>query len=48
MKKQLKELLVKIHKQPMKKQKKLITEAFIEWKGSEDQVDDILVIGIKI
>lgn len=43
-----KELLVRIHKQDMGKQKKLLEQKFYNWKGEVDQVDDILIIGFKI
>ena len=33
---------------PMHTQKKNITEAFKNWKNSLEQIDDVLVIGIKI
>ena len=32
----------------MKEQKNHLYNTFIKWKGVQDQVDDILVIGIKI
>jgi ligand-binding sensor domain-containing protein/serine phosphatase RsbU (regulator of sigma subunit) len=44
----LKELLVEITGQPMNEQRRLLNEAFENWKGSENQVDDILVVGIRI
>ncbi|MFN5983789.1 MAG: tetratricopeptide repeat protein [Fluviicola sp.] len=48
MTKQLKELLLSIHKKPMTEQEKLIQSAFEKWKSSYAQVDDVLVVGIKI
>lgn len=41
-------LLLKIHMQPMEKQKELLLEAMNDWMGKEKQTDDILIIGIKI
>ena len=32
----------------MNTQKTKLDEAFMEWKGTGSQIDDILVIGIKI
>jgi hypothetical protein len=29
-------------------QKKLLNNSFLQWQGSLDQVDDVLVIGVKI
>ncbi len=46
--KQLSELIVKKQNLSMKEQEKTLTEAFINWKGDLEQVDDICVIGIKI
>jgi serine phosphatase RsbU (regulator of sigma subunit) len=43
-----KNLLLSIHSEPMEKQKVIIDEAFEKWKGNEEQVDDVCVIGIKI
>jgi CheY-like chemotaxis protein/serine phosphatase RsbU (regulator of sigma subunit) len=42
-----KELLLAIHKRPVKEQKELMEAAHEEWKGKNEQLDDILVIGIK-
>lgn len=42
------QLLLTIHSLPMKKQKAFIDENLNNWKGDLEQVDDILVIGIKI
>ncbi|MBN1118022.1 MAG: DUF4154 domain-containing protein [Bacteroidales bacterium] len=47
-KKQFYSLLSQIANFPMKKQYKLIESTFEQWKGNEDQVDDICIIGIKI
>ncbi|MFO7829586.1 MAG: SpoIIE family protein phosphatase [Bacteroidales bacterium] len=46
--KRFRELLLKIHKDPMTDQKKLLDDILEEWRGKEEQVDDILVIGVKI
>ncbi|HNW57524.1 MAG TPA: SpoIIE family protein phosphatase, partial [Bacteroidales bacterium] len=48
MSKRFEKLLLEIHTQPMEMQKELLMKKFIEWKGENDQVDDILVIGIKV
>ncbi len=44
----LQELLVEIHDKPMREQQQLVLDAFNSWKGSYEQVDDVLVIGIKV
>ena len=44
----LRELLLDIHEKPMDLQKRIMHETFINWKGKQQQVDDVLVIGVKI
>jgi serine phosphatase RsbU (regulator of sigma subunit) len=46
--KQLRELLLANHKLPMNEQKNNIQETFEKWKGEGDQIDDVLLIGIRI
>jgi serine phosphatase RsbU (regulator of sigma subunit) len=41
------ELLVEIHDLPMDRQKSALLERLNEWKGVHEQVDDILVIGMR-
>ncbi len=41
------ELLVQIHQQPMDRQKYLLTDNLNQWRGAQEQVDDILVIGMR-
>ena len=48
MKKRFTDLLEEIHELPMKKQELKISKRYIEWKKNRKQVDDILVIGIRI
>jgi serine phosphatase RsbU (regulator of sigma subunit) len=40
-------LLLNIHNLPLEKQKSYLEESMEAWKGNQEQVDDILVIGIK-
>ncbi len=42
------ELLFHIHALPLPEQKQQLTQTLTQWKGSEEQVDDILVIGVKV
>ncbi len=42
------DLLVSIQEEPLSRQKELLEEAFLAWKGALDQVDDILIIGIRL
>ncbi|PJA07397.1 MAG: hypothetical protein COX70_06785 [Flavobacteriales bacterium CG_4_10_14_0_2_um_filter_32_8] len=46
--KSFRELLLEICSNPMEEQKILIEKAFDAWKGSNDQVDDVCVIGVRI
>lgn len=46
--KKFEELLLEIHSLPLNDQKETLNKTYLKWKGSNDQVDDILVIGIKI
>jgi ligand-binding sensor domain-containing protein/serine phosphatase RsbU (regulator of sigma subunit) len=48
MNKNFKNLLLEIHQRPLDKQKKILEERLDQWQGNIDQVDDILVLGIKI
>jgi serine phosphatase RsbU (regulator of sigma subunit)/CHASE3 domain sensor protein len=45
---QFRNLLLNIHQLPMEKQKEELDRTLEEWKGPEEQVDDILVIGVRI
>ncbi|MDX1445679.1 7TM diverse intracellular signaling domain-containing protein [Lishizhenia sp.] len=44
----LKSLLVNIHQKDMNSQKAALLEALNNWKGSQEQTDDITVLGISI
>jgi len=46
--KKLGEFFLEIHDQPMEAQQEFLRTKLLEWKGDNDQVDDILVIGLKI
>jgi len=43
-----KKLLLSIQHEPLQKQKELIDQTFIDWKGQLEQLDDVCVIGVKI
>jgi phosphoserine phosphatase RsbU/P len=43
-----KDLLLKINEHPMAKQKEILENTLVTWSGDNEQVDDILVIGIQI
>lgn len=46
--KALKELFISIHQLPMEEQKQKMNEAFEKWKGNLEQVDDVMIIGVKM
>lgn len=46
--KQFKNFLLSIQNVDMEKQKELIQQKFNSWKGNLEQIDDVLVIGVKI
>lgn len=45
--KPFKELLLEIHERPMEEQEKILKMVFDEWKGTLDQIDDVLVMGLR-
>jgi len=47
-KKRFKEFLMEIKDNSMEEQKRLIEQEFFQWKGDYKQIDDILVIGLKM
>ena len=46
--KQLEKLLLNISHQNMQTQKQLLEEAFEQWRGDQEQVDDVCLIGIRV
>jgi len=40
--------LLDIHREPMKRQRDLLWKEFDRWKGDYEQIDDVLVMGIRI
>ena len=48
MAKRLRKLILDIIDLPMEEQKKVLSRKLDEWKGAEDQIDDVCMIGIKV
>lgn len=48
MTKRFKELLLSIHKKPISEQEKTLESALLEWQENNTQVDDILVLGVRV
>jgi serine phosphatase RsbU (regulator of sigma subunit) len=46
--KQLETLLVTNNNLPMIQQKKLYKQTFVHWKGQQEQVDDVCILGVRI
>jgi len=46
--KRLREKLISMREKPMSEQQKLLAQYFDEWKGNFEQVDDVLLIGIRV
>lgn len=48
MHKQLRKIFVEVSEMQIDKQKEVITNRFEEWKGDLEQVDDVLIIGVRV
>ena len=46
--KNFKELLLEIHEEPMHDQKQILDKTITDWMGDTSQIDDILVIGVRV
>jgi serine phosphatase RsbU (regulator of sigma subunit) len=46
--KRFEDLLLEIHNKPLEEQKELLKTTLFNWMGANEQVDDVLVIGVKI
>jgi len=45
---QFRQVLLKNHKNPLAVQKEMLLDTYLKWKGKEEQVDDITVVGLKL
>jgi serine phosphatase RsbU (regulator of sigma subunit) len=48
MSRKFKDLLIKIHQEPLQEQKKFLDKTITDWMGDNPQIDDILVIGVRV
>jgi len=48
MRKQFRQLLLEINALPMSEQLARVQQRFDEWRGEQEQVDDVLVIGVRV
>lgn len=46
--KPFKELLLSLYDKPMEEQKALVLQAFNDWKGAEEQIDDVCIMGLRV
>jgi len=46
--KRLKEMLLKMHQKPMEKQHDIYENTINDWIGNSDQIDDLLLIGMRV
>lgn len=46
--KRFRELLLSIYKEDCDKQKQILEDEFYKWKGDYNQIDDVLVMGLKV
>jgi serine phosphatase RsbU (regulator of sigma subunit) len=46
--KRLKELLTQLHPKPMEEHRSIFEKTILDWMGEDDQIDDFLLIGIRI
>ncbi len=46
--KNLKELLLSIHKFPMSEQRDILHRTLLEWHGDSSRIDDVVLIGVKL
>lgn len=46
--KQLEDLFLRINSLGLDEQRKILNDTFIDWMGSNEQTDDVLIVGIKI
>ncbi len=46
--KRMRQLIIEISSLPMEEQKQILLKTHLEWKGNNKQLDDILVMGVKL
>jgi serine phosphatase RsbU (regulator of sigma subunit) len=47
-KNRLEELLFEIHQRPMPEQKRILNKTLVDWMGDNRQMDDIMIIGVRV
>ncbi len=46
--KRFRKLLLSINSKPMLEQKQILENTFLNWKANSEQIDDILILGLRI
>ena len=46
--KNFKNLILSVSEKPISEQKQILDSEFLEWRGKHEQIDDVLVMGVKI
>lgn len=46
--KNFKNLLLRIHEEPMQEQKRILDQTIADWMGDNSQIDDMLVLGVRV
>jgi serine phosphatase RsbU (regulator of sigma subunit) len=46
--KRLQEIVLENHTKPMDEQKQILDKIFTDWQGAQEQIDDVLVMGVRI
>lgn len=46
--KRFKQLLLEIHTKPMAEQKEILNQEFENWRGDIEQIDDVIILGIRM
>ena len=46
--KPFKDLLVEIHEKPMEEQEQILDKVFEDWKGEQEQLDDVVILGFRL
>jgi hypothetical protein len=46
--KNFKNLLLEVHDQPLNDQKEILEKTLSDWMGDHSQIDDLLVVGVRV
>lgn len=48
MSKRFKQFLLDVHQKPMEEQKEILHQEHLNWRGETDQIDDIVIFGVRV